>query len=201
MRVMSKSFLAFIAAVMILGAAPARAAFAQEKKGGEQKPASTTVDAWRQALPPEAETERPAGPEDSNNTPARPSREEIERSLLALETKWMDALKLRDASTLGQVVADDFVSVSPRAAGVVSDRAKYLEHATRELKLTSYEFRDLTVRLYGRTAIVSGHLTQTASAANGEDLGGSYFFTDVWVSRDGTWRVVSRHASPLPAAK
>ena len=159
------------------------------------------MDAWRQALPPEAETEWPAAAEDSGGTPARPSREEIERGLLALETKWMDALEHRDASTLGQVIADDFVSVSPRAAGVVSDRAKYLEHATRELKLTSYEFRDLTVRLYGRTAIVSGHLTQTASGANGEDLGGSYFFTDVWVSRDGTWRVVSRHASPLPAAK
>lgn len=200
MREMLKSFWAFIALVMILTATPARAAFAQEKKGGEQKPAST-VDAWRQALPPEAETERPAGAEDSNSTPARPSREEIERSLLALETKWMDALKLHDASTLGQVVADDFVSVSPRAAGVVSDRTKYLDHALRELKLTSYEFQDLSVRLYGRTAIVSGRLTQSASAANGEDLGGSYFFTDVWVSRDGIWRVVSRHASPIPAAK
>ena len=200
MRKTLKCFLAFTAGALIFIATPARAAFAQEKKGGEQKPASM-VDAWRQALPPEAETERPAGAEDSGVTPARPSREEIERGLLALETKWMDALKLRDASMLGQVVADDFVSVSPRAAGVVSDRAKYLEHATRELKLTSYEFRDLTVRLYGRTAIVSGRLTQTASAANGEDLGGSYFFTDVWVSREGIWRVVSRHASPLPAVK
>lgn len=195
-----KSFLAFVAGAVILTAATTCVAFAQEKKDGGQKPAST-VDAWRQALPPEAETERPTGAEEPNGTPARPSREEIEKSLLALETKWMDALKLRDASTLGQVVADDFVSVSPRSAGVVSDRAKYLDHALREQKLTSYEFRDLTVRLYGRTAIVSGRLTQTASAANGDDLSGTYFFTDVWVSRDGTWRVVSRHASPLPAVK
>jgi ketosteroid isomerase-like protein len=194
-----KSFLAFAAALLIITAAPAREAFAQEKKDGQRKPAST-VDAWRQALPPDAEAERPAAAEESG-TPGRPSREEIEKNLIALETKWMDALRLRDASTLGQVVADDFVSVSPRVDGVVSDRAKYLDHAMRELKLTSYEFRDLSVRLYGRTAVVSGHLTQTASAANGEDLGGSYFFTDVWVNRDGAWRVVSRHASPLPAVK
>ena len=198
MRETLKSLLTFAAGALILSAATA--AFAQEKKDGGQKPAST-VDAWRQALPPDAETERPAAAEEPNGTPARPSREEVERNLLALEIKWMDALKMRDASTLGQVVADDFVSVSPRADGVVSDRARYLDHATRELKLTSYEFRDLTVRLYGRTAIVSGRLTQTATAANGDDLGGSYFFTDVWVSRDGAWRVVSRHASPLPAVK
>ncbi len=199
MRDMSKCFLAF-AAALILIATPARAAFAQGKKDREKKPAST-ADAWRQALPPEAETERPAGAEEPNGTPARPSREEVERGLIALEMKWMDALKLRDANTLGQVIADDFVSVNPRAAGVVSDRAEYLGHAARELRLTSYEFEGLTVRLYGRTAVVSGRLTQTASGAGGDDLSGSYFFTDVWVGRDGAWRVVSRHMSPLPAAK
>ena len=187
------------AAALILFATPARAAFAQDKKDA-QKPAST-VDAWRQALPPEAEADTRSGAEEATGTPARPSREEIEKGLIALEVKWMDALKLRDASTLGQIIADDFVSVSPHAPGLVSDRTKYLEHAARELKLTSYEFEGLTVRLYGRTAIVSGRLTQTAVAANGESTGGSYFFTDVWVGRDGAWRVVSRHASALPAAK
>lgn len=200
MREFSKGTLAFALWALILAPAAARAAFAQDRRGGEQKPA-TTLDAWRQALPPEAETERVASAEESNGAPTRPSREEIEKGLISLEIKWMEALKLRDAGTLTQVLAEDFVSVSPRSAGVVSDRAGYLEHAARELKLTSYEFEGLTVRLYGRTALVSGRLTQTASAANGEDLGGSYIFTDVWVSRDGAWRVVSRHASPLPATK
>lgn len=199
MRDMSKSFLAIAAAASILVAAPARAAIAQEKKEAGQKPAST-VDAWRQALPPETEAEGPAGAVEPNGSPARPSREEVEKGLLSLEMRWMDALKLRDASTLGQIVADDFVSVEPRAAGVVSERGKYIEHALRELKITSYEFEGLTVRLYGRTAVVSGRLKLIASAG-GEDLGGSYFLTDVWVSRDGAWRVVSRHASPLPALK
>lgn len=188
------------AAALIFVAAPARGASAQDKKGAGQKPGST-VDAWRQALPPEAEAETRSGTGEANGAPGRPSREEIEKGLIELEMKWMDALKLRDAGTLGQIIADDFVSVSPHAPGLVSDRARYLENATRELKLTSYEFEGLTVRLYGRTAIVSGRLTQTAGAANGADLGGSYFFTDVWVGRDGAWRVVSRHVSPLPGAK
>jgi hypothetical protein len=192
-----KSFVIFAAAILVLNCAAARETSAQEKKPGEQKTAGT-LDAWRQALPPDTETTAAAG--ETNGAPARASREEIERGVLALETRWMDALKQRDASTLAQLVADDFVSVSPRSARVVSDRDKYLEHATRELKLTSYEFKDLTVRLYGRTAVVAGRLKQTAAGANGEDLGGSYYFTDVWVNRDAVWRVVSRHASLLPPA-
>ncbi len=171
---------------------------AQDKKD-EQKP-STTVDAWRQSLPPDSEAERPAlDPE--RDAPTRPTREEIEKNLLALELKWMDALKLRDASTLGQILADDFVIVSPRLPGAHGRRDKYLNHALRDLKLVSYEFNDLTVRLYGRAAVVSGRLKQSAATIAGEDLSGDYFITDVWISRDGFWRVVSRHASPLPAAK
>lgn len=198
MRDVSTRFLIFLAGALILAAAPSFTAVAQDKKEAPQKP-TNTVEAWRQSLPPEAENERP-GADAAGNATARVSREEIERSLLALESKWMDALKLRDASTLSQVIAEDFTSVGPRAAGAVSDRAKYLDHALREMKLTSYEFEGLTVRLYGRAAIVSGRLKLSA-AANGEDLSGGYFVTDVWVSRDGIWRVVSRHASPLPAAK
>jgi hypothetical protein len=70
----------------------------------------------------------------------------------------------------------------------------------RELSLTSYDFEGLTVRLYGRTALVSGRLKQSASNA-GEDWGGAYLFTDVWVNRDGAWQVVSRHTSLLPPEK
>ena len=48
--------------------------------------------------------------------------------------------------------------------------------------------------------VVSGRLGQSAHIA-AEDWGGAYFFTDVWVSRDGTWQVVSRHMSLLPPEK
>ena len=70
----------------------------------------------------------------------------------------------------------------------------------RDLHLTSYYFEGVTVRLYGRAAVVGGRLRQSAHIA-GEDWGGGYSFTDVWVSRDGTWQVVSRHLSLLPPEK
>jgi ketosteroid isomerase-like protein len=174
-------------------------AAAQDKGKDAQKPATGTVDAWRQALPPEAETtettEAPAAV-----TQPRLTREAAEKALTALERKWMDSLQRRDASVLSQLISDDFTLVTPRLVVAAGDRDKYFQHAMRELNLTSYDFEGLTVRLYGRTAVVSGRLKQSANAA-GEDWGGSYLFTDVWVSRDGAWQVVSRHASPLPPEK
>jgi len=187
----------FFAAAVTL-AALSHSAAAQEKGKETQKPTTGAVDAWRQALPPEAEvTGTPGAAADTRRTD---SREASEKALLALERKWMGALQQRDASALSQLVSADFTLVSPRLVVAAGDRDKYFKHAMRDLSLTSYDFEGLTVRLYGRTAVVSGRLRQSASAA-GEDWSGSYLFTDVWVSRDGAWQVVSRHTSPLPPEK
>lgn len=175
------------------------AAAAQDKSKETQKPPAGTVDAWRQALPPEAETT--ATPEASaSSAQPRLTREAAEKALTTLERRWMDSLRQRDASVLSQLISDDFTLVSPRLVVASGDRDKYFQHAMRELNLTSYDFENLTVRLYGRTAVVSGRLKQSANVA-GEDWGGSYLFTDVWVSRDGAWQVVSRHTSLLPPDK
>jgi ketosteroid isomerase-like protein len=188
---------AFFIGALILAAAPSAVATAQEK--GKEKPPKTTADAWRQALPPETELVQPAGAAASDATP-RATREEIEQSLFALERKWMESLKLRDANALSQIISDDFTFASPQLAGAGVDRAKYFDHALHDLKLAAYEFSELKVRLYGRTAIISGRLKQNATVA-GADWSGLYLITDVWVNRDGTWRVVGRHASLLPVKK
>ncbi|HEV7889471.1 MAG TPA: nuclear transport factor 2 family protein [Pyrinomonadaceae bacterium] len=201
MRNIRTHLLTFFAAALTLAAlsvSPLSAA-AQDKGKETQKPATGTVDAWRQALPPEAETPEPTEAPAAVTQP-RLTREAVEKSLLALERKWMDSLQQRDASVLSQLISDDFTLVSPRLVVASGDRDKYFQHAMRELNLTSYDFEGLSVRLYGRTAVVSGRLRQSANAA-GEDWGGNYLFTDVWVSRDGAWQVVSRHASPLPPEK
>ncbi len=196
-RTRTRIFDIFAAALVI--AAAAITAGAQDKGKETQKPATATVDAWRQALPPEAEATG-AAESSAAVAPQRDSREVTEKALLASERRWMGALQQRDASALSQLVSDDFTLVSPRLVVAAGDRDAYFQHAMRDLSLTSYELEGVTVRLYGRAAVVSGRLRQSATVA-GEDWGGDYFFTDVWVSRDGAWRVVSRHTSPLTPVK
>lgn len=193
--------LTFFAGALTLAAAAGPAVVAaQQKAKEEQKPATATIDAWRQALPPEAESGAAAEGEAAATAGRKRSGEEIKAGLIALERKWMEALKLRDASVLSQIVSDDFTLVSPRLVVAAGDRDKYFKHATGELSLASYDFEELTVRLYGRAAVVSGRLKQSATVA-GEDWGGSYLVTDVWVSHEGFWRVVSRHATLLQPKK
>ena len=182
-------FLAMSTWVLMCAFFPTIIATAQDK----EKP-GTTVDTWRQSLPPEAEAQSEAE-EMPGVASSLPSDDETQRTLLSLERMWMDSLTAGDADTLGQIVSGDFTFASPRVLDV-KDRIKYLEYALRELKLTSYEFDKTTVRLFGRTAIVSGLLKQKATL-KGEDFGGNYLITDVWISRGGNWRVVSRHESPL----
>ncbi len=198
MRKVRTHLVTYFAATLILVASSVSAA-AQDKGKEAGKPSNGTVDTWRQALPPETETT--GSPEASATvTRQRDSREATEKTLIALERKWMEALQQRDASTLSQLISDDFTLVSPRLVIAVDERERYFQHAMRELTLNSYEFEGLTVRLYGRTAVVVGRLKQSANAT-GEDWGGTYLFTDVWVNRDGTWQVVGRHMSPLPTER
>lgn len=183
----------------MLAAAGSSSVGARQQGKEEPKPATTTIDAWRQSLPAEAESkDEPAG--DAAAGQPRATSREIKAGLLELERKWMEALKLRDASVLSQLISDDFTLVSPRLVIAAGERERYFKHVARELSLDSYDFEDLTVRLYGRAAVVSGRLKQSAHVA-GEDWGGSYLITDVWVSRDGFWHVVSRHATLLQDRK
>jgi ketosteroid isomerase-like protein len=185
----------FVLFALISASMSGSSAEAQDKE--REKP-GTTVDSWRQSLPPEAETYKPTADMPAV-TESSPSNSEAQRTVLSLERMWMESLKVVDADTLSQLVSSDFTFVSPRMPKA-KDRTNYLEHALRDLKLTSYEFTQVSVRFFGRTAIVSGLLTQKATV-RGEDWDGDYVVTDVWISRDGVWRAVSRHESPLAKKK
>ncbi len=190
MRSIKMGFFALFTCALWLAVSPINAA-AQAR---EKEKAGTTVDTWRQSLPSAAEEPSPAE-EVPETLTSSPSREETQKTLLSLERNWMDALKVGDADSLSQIISSDFAFTSPRIVEG-KDRTKYLEYALRDLKITSYEFDKTTVRLFGRTAIVSGLLRQNATV-KGENWSGNYLVTDVWINRGGIWRAVSRHESPV----
>ncbi len=191
MRSISDNSSSIFLCLVMLVLTPKISVQAQEKE--KAKP-GTTIDAWRMALPSDSGAQGP-GEEMAVVDSASPTGSEERQRLLALERSWMDSLKLRDVDSLSQIIALDFTFASPRMAEV-KDRGQYLAYAVGELKLTSYEIDKMTVRLFGRTAIVSAHFKQKASVA-GEDWSGNYLVTSVWLNRNGTWRVVNRHESLL----
>jgi ketosteroid isomerase-like protein len=171
---------------------------APKTEDNSQKPATTTtVDAWRSALPEKEQAI--ASTDDVAKVAGKAgveSFEQIEKRLNTLERRWMDAVKLHDAATLKRLLADDFTLTSALLTGTAQDKTQYVENTLRDWQLKSYDFDKLNVRVYGDTALVSALYKQEAVVA-GRESSGNFLLTDVWVKQDGRWHVVSRHTSQV----
>ena len=52
------------------------------------------------------------------------------------------------------------------------------------------ELSDLTVHVYGNTALAAG-TNAVKGTYKGQDISAKYRFTDTWVKRNGKWQVAS----------
>lgn len=186
-----------VATVFSVFTASSAAAQNTPKPSGDSAPSkTTTVDAWRDALPQsESQTVIPTE-NGSFERSAEETFERIEKRLTTLEHKWMEAVKIHDATALKGILSEEFMLAGESSNGALSDRTQYLDHTVRDAKVENYNFDKLTVRVYGTTAIVSVWGKQQTLAAN-QKTDASFLYTDVWVKEGTRWRVVMRH-SGLP---
>src|SRR6476619_230343 len=118
---------------------------------------------------------------------------DAETALPALEAAWMAAWLRKDRAVCEAILADDFLLTSAR--GVLMPKAAWLEGAMGPISGTAFEWLELRVRPLGEdVAIVHGRSRQEATVG-GLDWSGVFLVTDVWMWRDGAWRVVSRHGT------
>lgn len=173
-----------------------------EKK---ESPKTTTIDAWREALPggdqptvdaPTTVTKAPK--ENVEETP-----DQIERRILILERNLMEALKLRDSAALKRFLADDFIlaGINIGETGAPQpDKARYIDWAVKNLELKSYNVEKTTVRVFPSMAVVTVNYKRQASVA-GAPSDGDFIVTDVWIKRGNRWQAVSHHISQSPKAQ
>jgi hypothetical protein len=171
-----------------------------EKKETDKKE-GTTADAWRQALP---EAEQPANAvpvyvmeESTDNVETRETEAQIEKRILDLEGRLVEALKKRDSVALKQLLADDFIPAGMNITELQSDKNRYIEWALKSLELKSYTVEKTTVRSYRTSAVVTVHYKRQAIVA-GAPSDGDFIATNVWVRRGKIWQAVAQHVSPLP---
>ncbi|MEO5858733.1 MAG: nuclear transport factor 2 family protein [Pyrinomonadaceae bacterium] len=172
--------------------------YSQSPKDKEKKP-QTTADAWREALP-QAETSTPATlvPEESrDNVEGKESAAQTEKRILELEHRLMESLKSRDLTSLGFLLADDFVLSGLELAGTQSDKERYIRWATGQLQLRSYDVEKVLVRAYPATAVVTLKYKRQASIGDSPS-DGDFTVTNVWVRREKLWRITSHHISQIP---
>lgn len=176
--------------------------YAQDgEKKEEKKAETTTLDAWRTALPGQEEPayKPPMKADDGlgNDADAVETPAEIEARILNLETKVMEAVKARDSKTLKTLLADDFVVAGINIPGGQTDKSRFIDWSKNKFILKSYTFKQPTVHSYATAAVVTYNYKRQASIGDAAS-DGDFTVTNVWVKKDNIWQLVSHHISLLP---
>lgn len=102
----------------------------------------------------------------------------------------------RDRAFIERILAPEW-SVT-QANGSILSRANVMRTAfeTEALRVTSMVVDDVTVRMFGTTAVVRGRTVATGTD-KGLAINVRLRFTDVFLKRNGEWQAVSSHASLL----
>lgn len=126
-----------------------------------------------------------------------------EAQLMQLERDIGGANVRRDKAFFQRIEADEFIFTD--SAGGLTTKAEdvaSLDKPPGEFKLVSYDVDDMKVRVYGKTAVVTGRTTTKLQGKDREVTNRSRF-TDVFVKRGGRWQLAAGHSSRLrePQAK
>jgi ketosteroid isomerase-like protein len=112
-----------------------------------------------------------------------------QKELIAMEHRWIDATIKGDADAFASFMADQYVAVVSNAR--IRDKATWVEGVrSGGLKYESVELRNLKVRLYGDTAIVTGEYTQKATS-NGQDYSARGAYVTTWLKRNDRWQAIA----------
>jgi len=101
-----------------------------------------------------------------------------------------------DRQALDALLGDDLIYTHSNAQ--VDSKATYVgSMRSGALTYKTIEPRDMKVRVFGNTAIITAAAHITA-VSNGQPVDNQLRYTDVWVLRDGRWQMVSWQSTRLP---
>ncbi|MCL4849355.1 MAG: DUF4440 domain-containing protein [Acidobacteria bacterium] len=114
----------------------------------------------------------------------------------ALDLQRFERLVAGDIDGLAGLLADDYVHT--HTSGKVDNKETYLAPLHRgATKYLAFTPSDVSVRVYGQTAVVVGRASMRA-VSGGREQRVEMRFTNVWVERNGRWQMVTWQATRLP---
>lgn len=124
-----------------------------------------------------------------------------ERALKRLEDEWLGSYRRGDKATFERIVAEDFTGTDESAK--VRNKAQereLIKPPPTSLK-TSLTNKDVSVRIYGNAAVVTGRIVVKTQLSGQAEITFQSRFTDTFLRRQGRWQVVARHYSRLPVER
>jgi len=113
-------------------------------------------------------------------------------AIRALESKWVEAYKARQITTVASLLADDYVITLED--GSTYGKVGFISYNAGALRVDIAEMSDLKIRMHDNIAIVTA-----AYHEKGVLAGKSYDYhdrlTDVWMKTAGKWQLIASHYS------
>jgi ketosteroid isomerase-like protein len=119
----------------------------------------------------------------------------VEQQLIKMEQDWAQATLKRDTQALDRFEADEYVYNIDSMKGTKKD--DLADAKSGDFSADSLDEADMTVRVFGDAAVVTGKVTLRNGKYKGKDVSGDYSFTDTWVRKNGHWQVVASHSSKI----
>jgi ketosteroid isomerase-like protein len=131
---------------------------------------------------------------DASTEPSPHSTFEIGRFVRQLNDDWVKAVVRADAATLDRIMADDFFFTYPLEG---DDKTQFIADVTSgDLKVEHIQLEQISVRVFGKTAVLTARDSSTW-LYQGRELTGQYKFLGVFAERDGRWQLCAIQACPI----
>jgi ketosteroid isomerase-like protein len=116
-----------------------------------------------------------------------------EQELLKANQEYDLALLRADAAALDRLYADEFVYTNPD--GEIRNKVQQLAFTrSGDLKFESAKSSDVKVRVYGKTAVMTGRFNAKGTL-KGETINVRERYTAVWVKQNGRWQLVAEQGN------
>lgn len=118
-----------------------------------------------------------------------------ESEVLALDDQRYAAREKGDADTMSRIYADDYTLIT--AEGVLRSKSDQIdEMRSQQLGFNPIQILERSVRIYGDSAIVLAH-EHSSIIRNGQEIGGNFRTSRIYVHRDGRWQLVQIQATRI----
>ena len=113
------------------------------------------------------------------------ARDAAQKEITQLEEERNQAILRGDIAALDRMTSDDYTFITQR--GELRTKAEILNgFKSGTYRYAARKVSDLTVRIYGNAAVVTGRAVQKG-AEDAKDYSGDNRFTRVYVKQDGRW--------------
>ncbi len=119
-----------------------------------------------------------------------------EKDVLGAMDAWKQATMKKDRAALEKLLHNDLTY--SHSSGMTQTKNEVLEAVTKgRATVTAINFSNMTVRLYGKTALVKGTVDIT-NETDGKSTTSHLSILHVWLKDGHGWQMVGRQATKLP---